>query len=77
MNFARRLKALERPFREEKPFRLITHNLVGKLVLDTSTCIRTRCRDGTLTEWLHFNGPDPLTEEQLQAFVDRFPINYL
>lgn len=77
MNFTRRLKALERPFREEKIFRMVVQSHVGELNLETSTCIRTRGRDGAISEWIHFDGnAEHLTAEQIQSFVDGFPIKY-
>ena len=80
MRFNARVKALERPIRqarlhEDEVQRVVFQSLIGELNLATSTCMRIREKDGSLFELLHLDGnASHLTEEQMQAFVDQFPI---
>jgi hypothetical protein len=47
----------------------------GPLNLENSTCDRQIWLDGSLFELIMLDGPaEDLTEEQLQAFIDRHPI---
>jgi hypothetical protein len=45
--------------------------------LEDATCIRTLCSEGTLLELVEFNehnvGPDELTDEELDKWVETFP----
>ena len=46
--------------------------------LEGATCMRTQWPDGTLFETVRFNkrndGPDELTQDELDRWVDTFPI---
>jgi hypothetical protein len=45
------------------------------LNLETSTCVRQIWPDGSLFECIMLDGPaEDLTEEELEAFIDRYPI---
>jgi hypothetical protein len=50
----------------------------SQLCLEDATCTRTMCSDGTLLEVVQFQkhdeGPDEPTEEELNTWVERFPI---
>jgi hypothetical protein len=47
--------------------------------LEDATCRRTLWSDGTLFEMIEFNahntGPDELTEEELDAWLESFPVD--
>jgi hypothetical protein len=47
--------------------------------LEDATCRRTLWPDGTLFEVVEFNrhndGPDELTDEELERWLERFPVD--
>ena len=47
--------------------------------LENATCLRTLWPDGTLFEVVEFNrhndGPDELTDEELERWLERFPVD--
>jgi hypothetical protein len=79
MRFDSRLKALER-IREElegKYLRVVMNKSAKsfRVNLATSTCRRTRSADGLLIELVELDGcPDSMTDAELDAFVESFPI---
>ncbi len=58
--------------------RLLVMDLGSKLCLAVATCTRTLGPDGTLMESVRFQnhreGPDELTDAELDAWVARFPV---
>ena len=77
LRLQRRIYKLERTLAPSKGphklFRVLADG-VGALNLATSTCTRT-LRNGTLTEIVNLNGSiDELSDEQLETFIESFPI---
>ena len=78
----RRLRRLEDQFGSaDKPrpsFRLVVRDLGSKLCLADATCKRMLAADGTVMELVKFQnhdeGPDELTNEEMNRWVDSFPI---
>ena len=78
----RRLRELENHFgspdRPRPRIRLVIRTLGSKLCLEDAICKRTMCSDGTLLELVDFKkhneGPDELTDEELNRWLDGFPV---
>ena len=78
----RRLRRLEDQIasvdRPRRHIRLVVCDSGAKLSLEGATCQRALCSDGTLLEMVCFNrhnaGPDPLTDEELDRWVESFPM---
>ena len=76
----RRLRELENRFgspdRPRPRIRLEIRTLGSKLCLEDATCQRTMCSDGTLLEVVDFKkhdeGPDELTDEELNRWLEGF-----
>jgi hypothetical protein len=80
---ARRLDRLEEQFapadqKARKCFRLIVCRYGGKTSLENAKCRRTLSPDGTVMEMVELYGsneePDSVTAEELDQWVDGFPI---
>jgi hypothetical protein len=79
---ARRIGKLEDQFRPadmpRRHSRLQVRLLGSKLCLTDAKCTRTLCSDGTVMELVDFQkyneGPDELTDEELDRWVGAFPI---
>jgi hypothetical protein len=79
---ARRIAKLENqlePANRPRPrIRLEIRTLGSKLCLEDATCKGTMCSDGSLLEVVDFKnhneGPDELTDEELNRWLDGFPI---
>ena len=79
----RRLRRLEDQVacvdRPRRRIRLVVCDLGDTLSLEGATCQRALCSDGTLLEMVCFNrhnaGPDPLTDEELDRWVESFPVH--
>jgi hypothetical protein len=77
MNLKRRLNALEqrRCQVSKEPFRVLIRSVCGEPNLTTSTCQRRLGRDGRLTEIINLDGGrDNFSDEQLEAWIEKFPI---
>jgi hypothetical protein len=78
----RRLQALENRFgspdRPRPRLRLRLMDLGSKLCLEDAKCTRTLCQDGSLMEVVDFQkhdeGPDEVSEEELDRWVEGFPV---
>ena len=78
----RRLRRLEDQFgssdRPRSRSRLMVMDLGSKLCLADATCKRMLCSGGNLMELVEFQkhneGPDELTDEELDRWVENFPI---
>jgi hypothetical protein len=80
MRFESRLKALERIRKELEGKHLrVVMDMSSKsfrVNLATSTCKRTLRADGLLMEMVELDGsPDSMTDAELDAFVESFPID--
>ena len=81
----RRVASLENqiwsPSRPRERFRFVVGRRDGRHCLEHSTCKRTLCSNGTLMEMIRFGRCDcrshDLTEEQLEAWVESFPVETL
>jgi hypothetical protein len=75
----RRLEKLEARLlpREPKPgLRVILAAIAKPLSLATSECVRWLCPDGTLTEFVRFDGDcKDMSDVELERFIGGFPIN--
>jgi hypothetical protein len=79
---ARRISRLEDQYGSaNKPrprLRLLVMGLGSKLCLADATCTRTLGPDGVLMESVHFQnhreGPDHLSEEEIDRWADTFPV---
>lgn len=79
----RRIARLEDRFvsadRPRRHLRIVLSMAGAKPCLDDATCKRTLCSDGTLLEVVRFNkrnkGPDELTNEELDKWVESFPVH--
>ena len=76
MNFRARLKALEqRRQASNKRIRIVASMSAKPLNLATSTCTRTLCANGCLSEVVMLDGSDQgLTHEDLERFIAGFPV---
>jgi hypothetical protein len=82
MTIDRRITRLEHQLgsanRPRPRIRLMVVDLGSKLVLEDATCQRSLSRDGTLMELVEFRnhreGPDELTSEELDRWVEGFPV---
>jgi hypothetical protein len=77
----RRLNRLEDRFGPKKPRRVlrmvVTRVGDGEPELEKATCTRSLCTDGTLMELIDLNSySNPFTSEELDRFVERFPITW-
>ncbi len=55
--------------------RLVVSGMDRALTFETSTCTRTLTASGCLTEVVTLDGSrDGLTDEELEAFVESFPV---
>jgi hypothetical protein len=79
----RRIDRLEDQFgaaygRPRRRLRMMISMAGAKPSLEDATCRRTLCSDGTLMELVEFKqhnaGPDELTEEELDAWLESFPV---
>jgi hypothetical protein len=79
----RRLRKLEDRFgpadgKPRRRLRLLVSMAGSRPSLENATCKRTLCSDGTLLEMVEFNkhngGPDELTNEGLDTWVESFPV---
>jgi len=73
-----RLKALERERARaaKEPMRCVIAGVVGETHLENCTCVR-HMANGRLSEVITLDGSmDGLTNEDLDRFVERFPIEY-
>ena len=58
-----------------EPFRVVISTGVWPLNLEASTCTRTLCPNGVVTEVVTLEGRrQDLTDEELEAFIAKFPI---
>lgn len=78
----RRIARLEDQFGSaDKPrprLRLLVMDLGSKMCLEDASCHRTLGPDGTLMELVNFRnhreGPDQLSEEEIDKWADTFPV---
>lgn len=78
----RRVRRLEDQFgssdRPRRHLRMVIGMAGAKPCLEDATCERALCSDGTLLEMVEFGkhneGPDDLTDEELDRWVGSFPI---
>ncbi len=78
----RRLRRLEEQFvsadRPRRHLRIVIKMAGARPSLEDATCKRTLWADGTLLEMVQFNKynerPDELTDEELDRWVESFPI---
>ena len=82
----RRLARLEDRFAppDQKPrklLRIVVSQAGSNAGLDEAECTRTLCEDGTLLEVVDLSGrregPARLTDEELDRWVDSFPVQVL
>jgi hypothetical protein len=58
--------------------RVVVCNLGRALSLETSTCRRTRSANGVLTEIVRLDGArDGMTDEEMEKFVESFPVEMI
>jgi hypothetical protein len=58
-----------------EPFRVVINSGVSPLNLAASTCTRTLCPNGVVTEGVTMEGTrQGLSDEELEAFIATFPI---
>jgi hypothetical protein len=79
VNLKARLKTLEKHKHQvlKEPFRIIFSHVGEPLDLTKATCSRTIWPSGHLFEVVSLNGSDDdLSEEDLENFVQSFPIEY-
>ena len=77
MNFKKRIERRERQTGAEdaKVLRVVMRCVVGRANLANSQCRRTLGPNGTLLEFVQLDGGrDGLSDEQLDQFVESFPI---
>ena len=59
-------------------YRLVLCRFGSRTSLENATCKRTLCPDGTVVEFVELDGsndgPGSVTAEELDRWVDRFPI---
>ena len=77
MRFESRLKVLERPIKEaerQKIIRVLASSC-GPIDWDQVTVIRRSYVAGTILEFIDLHGNcDDLDPEELEAFIERFPV---
>jgi hypothetical protein len=78
----RRVSRLEHSFvtdaaEPRSVFRIVFSSICGELNIATSTCTRTLCPKGLLAEYVRLDGLNELTETQLEAYIQSFPIERL
>jgi len=54
--------------------RVVSHAMAHELRLETSTCRRTLDSRGLLTEIVHLDGYNSVTDDELERFIESFPI---
>ena len=64
-----------------KRLSIVVSRVDRKPSLEGATCTRTLCPDGTLMQVIHLDqsrpGRDELTDEELQRWIETFPIDRL
>jgi hypothetical protein len=81
----RRVRKLENEFapprdylRHPRSVLRLVYDAYHKLNLETSTCSRTLCRDGSLLECVMLDGSiDDISEEALKEFIENSPVKIL
>ena len=76
-NLQRRLKSLERKRSGvvQEGVRVVVRGVCGPPNLATSTCTRTLGANGALTELVQLSGGrDGLSDQDLERFIESFPI---